>query len=63
MRHPEPEIVTLYRNTLKAEPPLVCHTCDYYSKTGICAEFGEAPPVAFASKPGGCSLWQCEVPF
>ena len=47
MRHPEPAIVTQYRQTLKAEPPRVCHTCDHYRPDGVCAEFGEAPPPEF----------------
>lgn len=63
MRHPEPTIVIHYRATLKAEPPQVCHTCDNYTKDGICSEFGEAPPQAFAAEPGECSLWVWEVPF
>lgn len=62
-RHPEPPIVTQYRATIKAEPPKVCHTCDNYTKQGICAEFGEAPPESFASEPGACQLWIEEIPF
>ena len=63
MRHPEPEIVTTYRKTLKAEPPRVCHTCDHYSKEGKCMEFDSVPPLEFASEPGGCALWVWELPF
>jgi hypothetical protein len=63
MRHPEPIIVIHYRATLNVEPPRVCHTCDHYTEQGICAEFGEAPPEAFASESGECSLWVEEVPF
>jgi hypothetical protein len=63
MRHPEPPIVTLYRQTLKAEAPQVCTTCDNYRPDGICSEFGEAPPKAFAEEPGECSFWVLEVPF
>ena len=63
MRHPEPEIVTLYRITLRAEPPKVCHVCDHYSKEGKCMEFDSVPPLEFASEPGGCVLWVWEVPF
>ena len=63
MRHPEPEIVTIYRATTRAEPPKVCHTCDHYGKDGICAEFNDEPPEEFASEPNGCSLWECEIPF
>lgn len=62
-RHPEPAIVTHYRATLKAEPPRVCHTCDHYRPDGVCAEFNEAPPPEFASEPGGCALWELEIPF
>ena len=63
MRHPEPQIVTLYRTTIRAEPPKVCHTCDHYSKEGKCMEFDSVPPLEFASEPGGCALWVWEVPF
>ena len=62
-RHPEPAIVTLYRATLKAEPPKVCHTCDHYTPNGLCAEFNAEPPEAFANEPGECSLWVWEIPF
>jgi hypothetical protein len=63
MRHPEPAIVTLYRNTLKAEPPRVCTTCDHYTEQGVCAEYNDTPPLEFANEPGGCALWEWEVPF
>ena len=62
-RHPEPPIVTYYRQTLKAEVPQLCHTCDHYKPDGICAEFGETPPESFANEPGECSLWIEAVPF
>lgn len=63
MRHPEPAIVTHYRQTLKAEVPQLCHTCDHYRPDGICAEFNEPPPEAFANEPGECSMWVWEIPF
>jgi hypothetical protein len=63
MRHSEPHTVTVYRQTLKARPPKVCHTCDHYDERGICAEFSEAPPEDFAQQDGACKLWQEEVPF
>jgi hypothetical protein len=63
MRHPEPEIVTIYRKTIKALPPKVCTTCDHYSGDGICYEFSEAPPEDFAQQDGACKLWEEEVPF
>ena len=63
MRHAEPESVTIYRATLKAEPPKVCHTCDFYSKEGVCMEFNQEPPEQFANMPGQCSLWVWEIPF
>ena len=63
MRHPEPEIVTTYREWAKTGPPRCCHTCDHYSKDGKCMEFDLVPPVEFASEPGGCALWIWEVPF
>lgn len=63
MRHPEPEIVTIYLNTLRAEPPKVCHTCDHYSKEGKCVEFDSVPPESFASEPDQCELWVEVIPF
>jgi hypothetical protein len=63
MRHSEPTIVTVYRTTLRAEPPRVCTTCDHYGQDGVCAEFQDEPPADFASEPGGCSLWEIEIPF
>jgi hypothetical protein len=63
MRHPEPPSVIHYRATIKAEPPMVCHTCDNYRPDGICAEFGEAPPEEFAREHGECSFWVWEIPF
>jgi len=62
-RHLEPEIVKIYRATINAPVPQVCTTCDNYRPDGICAEFGEAPPVEFANEPGGCALWIEAVPF
>ena len=63
MRHPEPPIVTYYRQTLKAEVPQLCHTCDFYRPDGICSQFNEPPPETFAAEPGECSEWVWEIPF
>ena len=63
MRHPEPPIVIQYRATINAPVPQVCTTCDNYTKDGLCAEFGEPPPEAFANEPGECSMWVWEIPF
>jgi len=63
MRHPEPPSVIHYRETLKAEPPQVCTTCDHYGKDGVCAEFNEHPPIDFASEHGACALWVWKIPF
>ena len=62
-RHPEPSIVTLYRQTLKADPPQVCHTCDHYMQDGRCSEFDQFPPEPFTREPGECSFWALEIPF
>jgi hypothetical protein len=62
-RHPEPASVIHYRATINAPVPQVCTTCDNYRPDGICAEFGQAPPEAFANEPGGCALWELEIPF
>jgi hypothetical protein len=63
MKHPEPEIVTIYRKTLRTEPPRLCHTCDNYQPDGRCAEFDSVPPESFAKEPSQCDLWIEEVPF
>ena len=63
MRHPESPSVIHYRETWNAVPPQVCHTCDHYSKDGVCAEFSEAPPSEFVDSHGVCALWVCEIPF
>jgi hypothetical protein len=62
-RQPEPAIVTHYRETLRAEPPRVCHTCDHYSEQGLCEKFDQVPPVEFANEPDGCEAWEWEIPF
>ena len=62
-RHPEPEIVKIYRATINAPAPQVCTTCDHYRPDGVCAEYNDTPPPEFASEPGGCALWEWEVPF
>ena len=49
MRHAEPEIVTIYRNTQRAEPPRVCTTCDHYSAQGVCAEFQDEHDLVWAA--------------
>jgi len=43
--------------------PQVCTTCDHYRPDGVCAEYNDTPPVEFANEPGGCALWEWEVPF
>ena len=63
MRHPEPEIVKIYRATINAPVPQVCTTCDHYRPDGVCAEYNDTPPLEFASEPGGCALWMEAVPF
>lgn len=62
-RHPEPEIVKIYRATINAPVPQVCTTCDNYNKEGWCGEFHDYPPADFANEPGGCALWEFEIPF
>ena len=62
-RHPEPEIVKIYRATINAPVPQVCTTCDHYTEQGLCAEYNDTPPPEFASEPGGCALWELEIPF
>lgn len=62
-RHPEPEIVKIYRATINAPAPQVCTTCDHYRPDGVCAEYNDTPPAEFASEPGGCALWVEAVPF
>ena len=63
MRHPEPEIVTLYRAAIKTLPPKVCHTCEHYGTDGLCIEFFMKPPEEFAATPDACPKWEQEVSF
>lgn len=63
MRHPEPEIVTLYRKAIKTPAPKVCATCEFYGNDGLCVEFFAEPPAEFASEPGSCELWEQEIPL
>jgi hypothetical protein len=63
MRHPEPKIVTLYREAIRQQPPKVCHTCDYYTKDGLCEEFDAEPPELFTRTVDVCDLWSQEIPF
>jgi hypothetical protein len=62
-RHPEPEIVTLYRQAIRQAPPRCCHTCDHYTDAGGCLEFDTEPPELFARTVGVCDLWTEELPF
>ena len=62
MRHPEPKIVTLYRDAIK-NPPRVCHTCEYYTQDGLCQEFNAEPPIDFATTQDTCDLWCEEIPL
>ena len=63
MKHPEPQIVTVYRAAQAMKAPQVCHTCENYLPDGICAEFDAEPPVDFAETPGSCELWIQEIPL
>jgi hypothetical protein len=63
MRSPEPKIVTLYRAAIRQDPPKCCHTCDYYTKDGMCQEYDAAPPELFTRTVDSCELWSEEIPF
>jgi len=62
-RHPEPQIVTVYKEWLQAGPPKCCHTCEMYGTDGLCVEFFMKPPADFAESVDLCLSWVCEVPF
>lgn len=63
MRHKEPEVVTLYKEWVKAGPPRCCHTCEHYGTDGLCIEYWMTPPEDFAASVNACEKWQQEVPF
>ncbi len=63
MRHPEPEMVTTYKQWLASGPPKCCHTCEHYGNDGQCVEFFMKPPAEFASELGACPKWEVECPF
>jgi hypothetical protein len=63
MRHPEPKIVTVWREAMRMKTPRVCHTCEYYTKDGLCQEFDAEPPADFAVQPNACELWCEDLPF
>jgi hypothetical protein len=63
MRHKEPEVVTLYKEWVKAGPPKCCHTCEHYGTDGLCIEYWMNPPEDFAASVNACDKWQQEVPF
>jgi hypothetical protein len=63
MRSPEPKIVTSYREALRHPIPRVCHTCEYYTKDGMCQEYDATPPELFTRTVDVCELWSEELPF
>ena len=60
MRHPEPEIVRVW----KARPsmPECCHTCDHYDADGVCDVHKAEPPEDFAATDKACPAWAF-IPF
>ena len=63
MRHQEPEIVTIYKEWMKAGPPKCCHTCEHYGVDGLCVTFFMEPPKDFAGTSDVCTSWELEIPF
>jgi hypothetical protein len=63
MRHPEPEIVRLWR--IMTGIPKCCHTCEHYDKDGVCTKFNAVPPREFAENLDACKDWSSEdgIPF
>jgi sulfatase maturation enzyme AslB (radical SAM superfamily) len=59
-RHLEPEFVTEWK---KREIPKCCHTCDWYSKQGVCQFHQSEPPEDFAKEVNSCNDWIEEIPF
>lgn len=59
MRHPEPEIVRVWRQG----PPQVCHTCEAYGEDGVCKVHQAEPPEDFATTPNACEHWLYDIPF
>ena len=45
------------------QPPRVCHTCDWYSKDGVCDFHKSEPPEDFANTKDACESWLEELLF
>ena len=63
MRHPEPEMVKLYRDWIQYGPPKCCHTCDKYDQNGKCTQYDRVPPEDVAAAISECDEYVMEPPF
>lgn len=63
MGPPDPQYLIDYREREKAGPQKCCHTCESYSKNGICERFGMRTPDEFAAQVDACPSWMMELPF
>jgi hypothetical protein len=65
-RPPEPEFLRVWREIrqLTNAVPKCCHTCEHYSRDGICNLAGVRPPDDFVSYGSAeCPDFSDEVPF
>jgi hypothetical protein len=67
MRHKQPPEVVKYFEQMEElrllVEPQCCHTCDAYTKEGMCQEYSIAPPEDFAAKLNECQEWAPMIPF
>lgn len=62
-KHPEPIIVTDYRERIRTPVPKCCHTCFEYNDQGYCTQYHQTPPADFAATLDACPGWFVELPF
>lgn len=62
-REPMPEFLVQYYEWTKLGPPKCCHTCFYYSMSGVCEKFKQRPPPFFVQTAGQCKDWDQDIPF
>jgi hypothetical protein len=48
----------------KIKEPKCCHTCDHYTRLGVCNVYKMEPPEEFAATIDACDKWEEEkCPF
>lgn len=62
-RHPKPQALIDYLETIARGVPRVCWSCLHYDQGGRCDLYGSQPPADFAAEDGACGDWIDELPF